>query len=170
MVATTLLAATGLWLGLPVNQLPAVVAPATRAVITGSVGSDVHFKGTIRRSSPTRWCGNLEVGVRPQKGAGAVVEEIYDSGRECGTIERESVVMLTLACPTALGVGGVLRGRPSLRVKYADGRVRAVRVRRIRDRRAGTFFAVALTAAQLPATIRSGGRVVAEVPRVETVC
>jgi hypothetical protein len=49
-------------------------------------------------------------------------------------------------------------------------RASAVRVRRIRDRRAGAFFAVALTAAQLPATIRGGGRVVAEVPKVETVC
>jgi hypothetical protein len=49
------------------------------------------------------------------------VEEVYDSGRECGTIQRESVVLLALACPTAIGVGGILRGRPTLRVKLADG-------------------------------------------------
>jgi hypothetical protein len=164
------LALLGLWVGTPVNHLAAAAPPALRAVINGSVGSDVHFMGAVRRTGRTRWCGNLEVRLRVTDGASAAVEEIYDSGRECGTIRQESVVMLTVACPTALGVGGVLRGRPTLRVRYTDGRVRAVSTRRIRDRSPGTFFATALTAGQLPATIRAGARVVAEVPKVETVC
>jgi hypothetical protein len=75
-------------------------------------------------------------------------------------------VLLTLSCP-ALGVGGVLRGRPRLQVIRADGRVRAVALRRIRDSRNGAFFSAALTADQLPATIRTaGGATVAEVPSV----
>ncbi len=78
--------------------------------------------------------------------------------------------MLTVACPTALGVAGVLRGRPTVRVRYADGGGRAVPIRRIRDRSRGTFFAIALTAGHLPATIRSGSRVIADVPKVEDVC
>ena len=164
------LALLGLWVGAPANQLAAAARPALRAVINGSVGSDVHFKGAIRRTGRTRWCGNLEVRLRVTDSSSAAVEEIYDSGRECGTIRQESVVMLTVACPTALGVAGILRGRPTLRVRYADGRVRAVPTRRIRDRSRGTFFATALTAGQLPATVRAGGRVVAEVPKVETVC
>ena len=98
-------------------------------------------------------------------------EEIYDSGRECGTISAESVVMLTLACPRALGVGGVVRGRPALRARTADGRTRSVPLKRIRDRRLGTFFSIAFTDDQLPAKIViDGGAVIADVPKVDEVC
>lgn len=141
------------------------------AIVKGSAASDVRFTGEVRRSGRTRWCGHLEVAVR-QPGSGDLrVTEIFDSGRECGTIRAESVVMLTLACDRALGVGGVLRGRPRLRVERADGSVRAVALRRIRDARDGTFFSVALTADQLPATVRTaGGSVIAEVPSLSEVC
>lgn len=141
------------------------------AVIKGSAAPDVRYVGDLRRAGPTRWCGHLEVGVRQPDSGDLQVEQRDDSGRECGTIAGESVVMLTLACPRAIGVGGVLRGRPRLQVKRADGRIRSVPLKRIRDVRDGTFFSAALTAEQLPATIRiAGGPTIADVPAVGDVC
>lgn len=157
---------------LSARSRPTTPAPErTHAIIKGSAAPDVRFVGDLRRAGRTRWCGHLEVGVR-QPGSGSLqVEQRDDSGRECGTILGESVVMLTLACSRAIGVGGVLRGRPRLQVKRADRSVRSVRLRRIRDVRDGTFFAIALTAEQVPATIRIvGGPTIADVPAVDEVC
>ena len=58
----TSLALLGLWLGAPLNQLAAAASPASRAVINGAVGSDVHFKAAIMRTSRTRWCGTRTSG------------------------------------------------------------------------------------------------------------
>jgi hypothetical protein len=75
--------------------------------------------------------------------------------------------MVALGCPRAIGVAAVLRGRPRLRAKLVNGRRRSVPLRRIRDRHAGTFYSLALTANQLPAKIRIvGGAVVADVPKL----
>jgi hypothetical protein len=153
---------------------PAAKVPAqeVHAVVKGSAASDVRFVGDLRRRpKTTHWCGHLEVGVR-QLGSGALhAEDIFDSGRECGTIRNESVVMLTLACPRAIGVGGVLRGRPTLRARIAGGRTRSVPLKRIRDQRFGTFFSVAFTDDQLPAVIvNHAGAILAEVPKPDEVC
>jgi hypothetical protein len=146
--------------------------PATKhAVVRGSVGRDVTYVGDLKRTGATRWCGTLEVSVdRPNSGS-PPIEDIYGSGRECGTILQQSVVMVALACPRAIGVGAVLRGRPRLRVRLAGGRTRSVPVRRLRDRHNGTFYSLALTGAQLPAKIQIvGGATVADVPRLGDVC
>jgi hypothetical protein len=154
---------------------PAAKVPAqkVRAVVKGSAASDVRFVGDLRRRAKktTQWCGHLEVGVTQLDSGALHAEEIFDSGRECGTIRNESVVMLTLACPRAIGVGGVLRGRPMLRARMAGGRTRSVPLKRIRDQRFGTFFSVAFTDDQLPAVIvNHAGSVLAEVPKSDEVC
>jgi hypothetical protein len=174
LLATAALAAGVIWFSdaLAAPSRPKTPAPERRhAVVKGSAGPDVRFVGDLKRAGPTRWCGHLEVGVRQPDSGDLQVEQRDDSGRECGTIAGESVVMLTLACPRAIGVGGVLRGRPRLQVKRADGRIRSVPLKRIRDVRDGTFFSTALVAEQLPATIRiAGGPTIADVPAVGEVC
>lgn len=151
---------------------PSLKLPATKhAVIRGSVGRDVTYLGDLKRTGATRWCGTLEVSVdRPNTGS-PPIEDIYGSGRECGTILQQSVVMVALACPRAIGVGAVLRGRPRLQVRLAGGRTRSVPVRKLRDRHNGVFYSFALTGAQLPAKIQIvGGGTVADVPRLGDVC
>lgn len=146
--------------------------PATKhAVVRGHAGTAVTYIGDLKRTGATRWCGTLEVSVRRPDSGTPPTEDIYGSGRECGTITQQSVVMVALGCPRAIGVGAVLRGSPRLQAKLADSRTRSVPLRRIRDRRTGTFYSVALTANQLPAKIRIvGGAVVADVPKLSDVC
>jgi hypothetical protein len=171
-IAATLIAALVLSIGGATTRSQAAKpAERVRAVVKGNVGSDVRFVGELARSGATRWCGHLEVRVRDRSSGSLQGEYGYDSARKCGTISRESVVILTLACSRAIGAAAVLRGRPVLRAKLADGRTKAVPVRRIRDRSSGTFYAIAFTARQLPATIRIvGGPIVADVPAIKKVC
>ena len=153
---------------------PAANVPVqkVRAVVKGSAASDVRFVGDLRwRAKTTQWCGHLEVGVKQLDSGALHAEEIFGSGRECGTIRNESVVMLTLACPRAIGVGGVLRGRPTLRARMAGGRTRSVPLKWIHDQRLGTFFSVAFTDDQLPAVIvNHAGATLADVPKSDEVC
>ena len=161
------------WSSGSLAALPAKVpAQKVRAVVKGSVTPDVRFVGDLRRrAKTTRWCGHLEVGVRRLDSGALRAEDIFDSARECGTIRNESVVMLTLACPRAIGVGGVLRGRPTLRARMAGGHTRSVPLKRIRDQRFGTFFSVAFTDDQLPAAIvNKAGSILADVPKADDVC
>ena len=172
LLAMSLLAAAVWATGTLAAQSRAPSAPATKhAVVRGAVGTDLTYVGDLRRTTATRWCGTLEVSVRRPGSGTPPVQDIYGSGRECGTISKQSVVMVALACPRAVGVAAVLRGRPRLRAKLANGSTRSVPLRRIRDRRSGTFYSVALTASQLPAKIQIvGGAVVADVPKPSEVC
>ena len=143
----------------------------THAVVKGTAGKDIKYTGNLRRSRATRWCGSLQVRVPEGDSGSGAITRIFSSGRECGSIGQQSVVMLTLACPSTLGVGAVLRGRPRLRATLPGGRTRSVPLRRIRDRQTGTFYSLVLTAEQLPAKIRIvGGEVVADVPKISEVC
>jgi hypothetical protein len=170
--AATVLGAVGWSSGSFAAPAAKVPAQKVRAVVKGSAASDVRFVGDLRRrTKTTQWCGHLEVGVRQLDSGALHAEDIFDSGRECGTIRNESVVMLTLACPRAIGVGGVLRGRPTLRARMAGGRTRSVPLKRIRDQRFGTFFSVAFTDDQLPAAIvNHAGYILADVPKADEVC
>ena len=102
LIATAVLAAGLAWVSDPFTARARPKAPAPErlhAVIKGTSAADVRFTGDLKRVGRTRWCGHLGIDVRLQDSGDLQAEQRHDSGRECGTILRESVVMLTVACP-----------------------------------------------------------------------
>lgn len=110
-----------------------------QAAIEGHGHYGQTFRARVRRVTNRRWCATVVV-ITVDTSSGTPVRYEWQPGRGCGTIAARNIAAVSFGCPTAAGIAGVVRGRPDrIVIVGADGRERAVQVRRIRDRyQAGT--------------------------------